>query len=380
MDVSLTLIRGVFLTLCMVLSATYSVALSNETVLWMNLAIGLLFGGAFGALLIGVDILARRFNLRSFNIAILGLFFGYLLGQAFLLILGTILDFSHVQLPPSVELIAKGAIFLSAVYIGMIMTARAAGELYVSLPFIKFKSIKLKKKDILLEASVLNDSRIIDLASSGLLDDHLVIPRYVMTELYAIVERGDEGQRNRARKNLEVIKKLESLPALNVRYSDTDIPDIKDSYEKLVKLARILDANILTGDISQIQQAAIEDVRIIKFQQLCNALKPLSQSGELLMIKIQRYGKEPRQGVGYLDDGTMVVVNGGAEYIGETVKAHVLSVKHTSSGRMIFCNAFEEHLFDDEKASYHPHTVAPVTNGTRLLQDDSDEYLNMSQA
>src|ERR1044072_7233269 len=110
-----------------------------------------------------------------------------------------------------------------------------------------------------------------------------------------------------------------------------------------------MNTNIITSDINRIQQASIEGVRIINIHLLSNALKPLTQAGEFINIKIQRYGKEPRQGVGYLDDGTMVVVNGGAEFIGETIKAQVLSVKHTSSGRMIFCNAAEEgSLLSDE--------------------------------
>ncbi len=113
---------------------------------------------------------------------------------------------------------------------------------------------------------------------------------------------------------------------------------------KLLHLARLLDASIITADLNKIQQSSAEGVRIINIHGLSNALKPITQNGELLNIKIQRYGKEPRQGVGYLDDGTMVVVNGGAEYIGDTIKAQVLSVKHTSSGRMIFCNTTEEQL------------------------------------
>ena len=109
----------------------------------------------------------------------------------------------------------------------------------------------------------------------------------------------------------------------------------------------MLDANVLTLDISQIRRAEVEDIVIIKLQALCCALKPLTQSGETINIKIQRYGKEARQGVGYLEDGTMVVVNGGAEYIGESVKAQVLSVKHTSSGRMIFCNAIDDEVEEE---------------------------------
>jgi len=149
-----------------------------------------------------------------------------------------------------------------------------------------------------------------------LLDNYLVIPRFIITEFYALNERGDEAARYKARRSLEVVKKLETLPSLGLRYTDTDFTDVKDPMEKLIKLSRLLDANILTADVSQIQQSTVEDIRIIKFQQLCNALKPLSQSGEFINIKIQRYGKEPRQGVGYLVDGTMVVVNGGLRRLG----------------------------------------------------------------
>ncbi len=120
---------------------------------------------------------------------------------------------------------------------------------------------------------------------------------------------------------------LESLPALDLRYVDTDFPDVKDPMTKLIRLARFLDANIITSDMNRIQQSFHEGVSIINIHMLSNALKPITQTGEHINIKIQRYGKEPRQGVGYLEDGTMVVVNGGAEYIGETIKAQVLSVE-----------------------------------------------------
>jgi uncharacterized protein YacL len=141
---------------------------------------------------------------------------------------------------------------------------------------------------------------------------------------------------------LENLKKLEELLSLEIRTSDTDFPEIKDSMGKLIRLARLLDANILTTDINRVQIAATEGVKIINLHALSNALKPLMQAGEKLKIKIQRYGKEPRQGVGYLDDGTMVVVNGGGDFIGENIDVYVLSVKHTASGRMIFCNTIEE--------------------------------------
>lgn len=111
--------------------------------------------------------------------------------------------------------------------------------------------------------------------------------------------------------------------------------------------------------MSKIEQSSIEGVRIINIHSLAKALKPLSHSGEFINIKVQRYGKEARQGIGYLDDGTMVVVNGGAEFIGDIIKAQVLSVKHTSSGRMIFCNAMEEPMPQSEEVE---HSLKDIEN------------------
>ncbi|MBS0625016.1 MAG: TRAM domain-containing protein [Verrucomicrobia bacterium] len=316
----------------------------------MNLVWGLLMGGGLGALLIGFDILFKRFNLRAFNIAIIGLFTGYLMGEALVLILSAILDISAASIHLNTQTleVIKIALFLFGIYTGTLMTLRAADEFYVSIPFVKFTPTAHKKKDLLMDISVVSDARIIDLAASGLIDQHLVVPRFIVKDLYAQAEASDEMMRNKARRSLEVVKKLESVPDLDLRYNDTDFPEVKDPMNKMIRLARLLDANIITADISRVQMAAIEGVRIINIHSLSNALKPLMQAGENIKIKIQRYGKEPRQGVGYLEDGTMVVVNGGGQFIGETIDAQVLSVKHTSSGRMIFCNAMDGNNYDDE--------------------------------
>ena len=195
---------------------------------------------------------------------------------------------------------------------------------------------------LLIDNSVLFDVRIIDMAASGILDHHLILPRFLMKELYVQTEMPEEATRAKAKRALDVVKKLEALPELELRYNETDFPDIQDPMNKTLRLARLLDANILTADIGRIQMAAVEGVRIINLQSISHAMKPLMQTGEVIKIKVQRYGKEPRQGVGYLEDGTMVVINGGGQYIGEVIDAQVLSVKHTSAGRIIFCNASDE--------------------------------------
>ena len=225
---------------------------------------------------------------------------------------------------------------------------KAADEIHLSIPFVKLQPTTQKKKDILMDASILLDSRIIDLAASGLLNNLLVIPRFIVKELHQFAEGTNEPERTKSRRALEVLKKLELIQNLNLRYSETDFAEFKDTTLKFVRLARILDASILTADLNRIEQSTIEGITVINIHMLANSLKPITQAGEQITIKVQRYGTEARQGVGYLEDGTMVVINGGAEFIGENIKAQVLSVKHTSSGRMIFCNASEEGSSPDE--------------------------------
>ncbi|MBA3722163.1 MAG: TRAM domain-containing protein [Parachlamydiaceae bacterium] len=339
MSLSLTFIRLLFLIICVAFSISAATHYFEGGFNLINGAVGLLGGIAIAGLLIGLDVFFKRFNLKTFNAAAIGLFFGYLMAEAILFVLNGILGASDgaTTLIP-----VRFFVFLFCSYLGMVMTTRAADELHVSIPFVQFKQTSHKKKDILVDITILTDPRIIDLASSGLLDHQLIMPRFALKELYTLSETGDETTKAKARRSLEVVKKLESITTLDIRYVDTDFSEIKDPMSKLIRLARFLDTNIITSDINRIQQSSIEGVRIININVLSNALKPITQSGEFINIKIQRYGKEARQGVGYLDDGTMVVVNGGAEFIGETIKAQVLSVKHTSSGRMIFCNTCEE--------------------------------------
>ncbi len=349
MNISIAFMRILFFALSVFFMTTYMMSSPTGSI-HTNAFIGIILGLVFGCLLMGFDMTFKRFNLRSFNIATVGMFIGYLMGQALVLIFDAVLDISKASIilqPQTLEII-KIALFLFGIYLGTIMTLRSSDELYVSIPFIKFSPTTEKKKDLIIDSSVLSDARIIDVSATGLLDHQLVVPRFVIKELYAASEIGDEYSKSKARRSLEVIKKLEAIPELELRFSDTDFPDVKETHGKLLRLARLLDANLLTADISRIQMASIEGIRVINIHTLSNALKPLMQAGEYIKIKIQRYGKEPRQGVGYLDDGTMVVVNGGGSFIGEIIDAKVLSVKHTTSGRMIFCNAIDEENPDQD--------------------------------
>jgi uncharacterized protein YacL len=344
MNLALAFTRVLFVLLSVFFMSLYFLA-SQEGLTITGLAWGVGLGAAFFSALFAFDhFFFRKFNLRAFNIAIIGLFVGYLMGQALVLVLGAILEISanSIRLSPAVVDIIEIGLFLFGLYTGTLMVLRSSDELYVSIPFVKLTPATQKKRDLLIEPSVLADARILDVCSSGLFDSQLVLPRFIVKELYAQAEVGDEAVRGKARRAIEVVKKLEQLPGLELRYQETDFPEVKEPMAKLLRLARLLEANLLTADVSRVQIGSIEGIRVINIHALSNALKPLMQAGEHLRIKIQRYGKEPRQGVGYLDDGTMVVVNGGGDYVGEVIDTQVLSVKHTSSGRMIFCNALDE--------------------------------------
>lgn len=335
----LNLIQIVFFLICILFSITFSTHYFEGGINWVNTAVGLLGGIILSAFVFGTHFVFKNFKLRSFNIATLGIFLGYLMAEG---ILNSIEGMMGWDTTTTGLLPLRFATFLSCTYLGLIMTMQSAEEIRFSIPFFEFKELSHKKKDILVDLSILSDPRIVDLASTGLLDHHLIIPRFAVRDLYSQAENSDEVTKAKARRSLEMIRKLESLPSLDLRHTETDFPEITDPMAKLIRLARFMDTHVITSDINRIQQSSIEGVRVINIHMLSNALKPLTQTGESISIKIQRYGKEARQGVGYLEDGTMVVVNGGAEFIGETIKAYVLSVKHTSSGRMVFCNAAEE--------------------------------------
>jgi uncharacterized protein YacL len=357
MNSSQSFIQKIFAVISLTFSISFSTLYFEGGLNLINSVVGLFLGCAICLIVMSLDSVAKKYSLKNFNLITMGLLFGYLMAKSILFLLGGMLDLYEIEMPMAVRLVT----YLSAAYFGMMFTARSAEEIHLSIPFVEFKQSSQKKKDILMDLSILEDPRIIDLASTGLLDNHLILPRFAIKELHEQAESIDQSIKTKARQGLEVIKKLESMPSINLRYIDTDFPEIKEPIAKLVRLARLLDTHIITSDINRIQQSTIEEIRILNSHMLSNALKPIKQAGETINIKIQKTGNDARQGVGYLEDGTMVVVNGGGNYVGKTIKAYVLSVKRTTSGRMIFCNAAEDEVIvADEEFALASHESALV--------------------
>jgi uncharacterized protein YacL len=196
------------------------------------------------------------------------------------------------------------------------------------------------------DQAVLEDGRIVDLARTGLFDGQIVIPNFLPKELKSQSENGDETSKTKARKALEALKRLESLPRIGIQFKDVSVPEISDLNDKVLHSAKALNASLLTNENSPLRTEA-EQGLYLAIDTIANSLRPPIPKGEMLSIKIQRLGKEPKQGIGYLDDGTMVVVNGGGDFLGKNVRTQVLSQKYSSSGKIVFCNVKEEEESDD---------------------------------
>ncbi len=195
---------------------------------------------------------------------------------------------------------------------------------------------------ILVDTSTIIDGRIADIVRTGFLPGTLLIPRFVLNELQYIADSPDILRRQRGRRGMEVLAELQKIPNILVRISDMDVENVREVDTKLVILARQLKAPILTNDYNLNRIAELQGVTVLNINELANAVRSVVLPGETLTVNLIQEGKEPGQGVGYMDDGTMIVVENGKEYIGEYVQATVTKVLQTAAGRMIFARVEEE--------------------------------------
>ncbi|MGO9470305.1 MAG: PIN/TRAM domain-containing protein [Isosphaeraceae bacterium] len=207
------------------------------------------------------------------------------------------------------------------------------------IPYMEFSKEVKGARPLVLDTSVVIDGRIADVAETRVLDQPLVVPRFVLQELQGIADSSDKLRRNRGRRGLDVLNKLQKSPGVEVRIHDAEIPElagIKEVDQKLVVLAKHLGGRVVTNDYNLNKIARLQGVEVINLNDLANAMKPIVLPGEFLTVKLLKRGEEQGQGVGYLDDGTMVVAEHGAHHLGETIRLTVTSVLQTSAGRMIF--------------------------------------------
>jgi uncharacterized protein YacL len=207
------------------------------------------------------------------------------------------------------------------------------------IPYVEFSKEVKGARPLVLDTSVVIDGRIADVAETRVIDQPMIIPRFVLQELQSIADSSDKLRRNRGRRGLDILNRLQKSPGIEVRIHDGEIPElagIREVDQRLVVLAKHLGGKVVTNDYNLNKIARLQGVEVINLNDLANAMKPIVLPGESLTVKLLKRGEEQGQGIGYLDDGTMVVAEQGAYHLGETLRLSVTSVLQTSAGRMIF--------------------------------------------
>lgn len=259
---------------------------------------------------------------------VLGLLFANFLYRNFL---AGLLD--HLEL----DLLAYILLNLTLGYLGFTLGIKKGKEIDPSrLPWFSKGGPPSSDRHKILDTSVIIDGRIADICDTGFMEGTFVIPQFILQELRHIADSSDPLKRGRGRRGLDVLNKIQKQNHLEVKIVDQDYPKIQEVDAKLIALAKDLKAKIVTNDFNLNKVAELQGVAVLNINELFNALKPVVLPGEVMNVKILKEGKEPGQGVGYLDDGTMVVVDNAKRHMGKSVDVSVTSVLQTTAGRMIF--------------------------------------------
>ena len=293
--------------------------------------IGMVIGFGFGGLLIAVDEMLKGFSLRAFSATTFGLFLGWLVA---LQIEHSGL-FAHAE--ENVQWLIHLCLFLSFGYIGMVLAMRSNKEDFsLIIPYVRFSPQNKPDNLLLLDTSVIIDGRIADLIEAKFIEGLIVVPRFVLLELQQIADSADEVKRARGRRGFEMLNRLQRNTKIEVRIHDGDFPEEKGVDAKIVRLARNLNAKLFTNDFNLAKVAGLQSVICVNLNEIGHLMKSALIAGEVVQIKIVREGRDKGQGIGYLPDGTMVVVNNGQSQVSQTVSATVLSTVQTGAGVLVF--------------------------------------------
>jgi len=309
--------------------------------------IGAGVGVLAGVLAILLELVVRRVPVRALAGGILGLATG--------IILASLVTMPMKALPIPIAVTAGTRFLVYAIfgYFGLVFGARKGHEFDFKKTVNVLKGGNEAENIKILDTSVIIDGRIADICETGFLDGVFLLPQFILHELQHIADSSDPLKRARGRRGLDVLHRIQKIPNLDVRITEEDFPKIKEVDSKLVALARTRNAKVITNDFNLNKVAELQGVSVLNINDLSNAVKPVVLPGELMRVFVLKEGKEFGQGVGYLDDGTMIVVENGRKFIGRTVDVAVTSVLQTTAGRMIFTKLKE----DSEKEEYTAATA-----------------------
>lgn len=335
----LWILRALFVVL--MAAVPLSIGGTDQTALplFMVSAIGI------ACLAVAIDLFTPRKSLAALSGAFLGLvvglFLAYALGLIIDLFAETYFGVGKSDNESTIRILGTVKVLLGIVscYLVIIMILQTKDDIRFVVPYVEFAKQSRGARPLILDTSVIIDGRIADICDTRIIDSPLVIPRFVLQELQAIADSADKLKRNRGRRGLDMLNKLQTNDKVEIKISDTRLPSVEeagDVDQKLLALAKRVDGRVVTNDYNLNKIAQLRGVDVININDLANALKPVVMPGETMRVRIIKPGEEAGQGVGYLEDGTMVVAEQTREQINEEVTITVTSVLQTSAGRMIF--------------------------------------------
>jgi uncharacterized protein YacL len=320
------LLRFSFFGLAVVLLAILGPAEPAALGFWVALGLNIAVGLSVGLLGVACSMLLEREELRTLLGGLAGLVAGGLAGW----VLTRFLSFAG---SPS---FAVPATYLLLIFLGTAAGASRGRRFSVQKVRGLLRVQPSQRNHKILDTSVIIDGRIADICETGFLDGRIVIPQFVLNELQAVADSTDNLKRNRGRKGLEVLQRLQRHPSLDVVLMDTDYPSVQEVDQKLIAMAKDLQGKIVTIDFNLNQVAQVHGIEVLNINDLANSIKPVVLPGETMRVYILKEGKEERQGVAYLDDGTMVVVDDARNAVGSTIPVTITSVLQTTVGKMFF--------------------------------------------
>lgn len=317
---TLNLIRVVFIIICAVLGY-----ILGENSLFFSF-----LGAVVGVTIVIFEVLARRISLKGLSAAVFGIILGLIIAH----LIGNFLTL--FKLPSEMDYFLRSFLTLIFVYLGLTLGLKGKEEFHLVIPYVRFKREELREEPIVVDTSSIIDGRILDIVRCGFLEAKLIIPRFVLKELQVLADSTEHLKRQRGKRGIEILNALKKEKNIEVVISEEDFEDLAGVDAKIIRLAKILEAKVFTTDYNLNRLAQLEGVKVLNVNDLANALKPIFLPGEKISIKLIKEGKEPNQAVGYLDDGTMVVVENARWLIGKTVEVEVTSILQSPSGRIIF--------------------------------------------
>ena len=333
-------IRVLFLILCIIAGFAISQAQGFVNIAH-NGILGMLVGFGFGGVLIAVDEMLKGFSLRAFSSTTFGLLLGSLV--ALLVDHSGLFDGTDANTRQLIRI----ALFVSFGYIGMVLAMRSNKEDFsLIIPYVRFSPQNKPDNLLLLDTSVIIDGRIADLIETRLIEGLIVVPRFVLLELQQIADSGDDIKRSRGRRGFEMLNRLQQNTKMEVRIHDGDFPEEPNVDAKLVRLARNLNAKLFTSDSNLAKVAGLQNVITVNLREVALLMKAALVPGETVHLKLVREGRDKGQGIGYLPDGTMVIVTNGQMLVGQQVEAQVQSTVQTGAGVLVFAEVKLENTGD----------------------------------